>query len=448
MSVAHLRSGIDLLSLKPNRPSPSRADGQGRIPGTPHCSRPLVPAFAKQILAVTLGAAVLSGCVGSRPPQNLGGEFYGPEKATPSKHRTSKRLTYSDNTCPAAGTPKFIMPASNGRRYRHRLRLPPMRYSKGDRFSILIVDSPEFSGDYAINADGRVILPFAGQIPAAGLTNAQLERRIRRTLIRKGIFSRHASRVSVRPIQYAPVNITVAGAVFSPGRHTINVTKEREKLNQVLTKSGDSPLDRFLPAGLQAAGGVRPDADLSDIKVVRNGRTFRLNWRGAITGQPVDDLPLIDGDHVQVGETGCFQSALVRPTQITPQGVRIYVSNLTGPSRSSGAASAAAAANKGGVPYGTRLLQGLVQATCVGGSYATNARRYAVLISRNPKTGKTEVIQRSIEKLVRSANRDAINPFLMPDDAIACYDSAVTEFRDVMSTLWLAVAPVRSISKL
>jgi hypothetical protein len=48
---------------------------------------------------------------------------------------------------------------------------------------------------------------------------------------------------------------------------------------------------------------------------------------------------------------------------------------------------------------------------------------------------QTGVIQRSIEELVRSANRDAVNPHLMPDDAIACYDSSVTEFAAVMSVL-------------
>ena len=65
----------------------------------------------------------------------------------------------------------------------------------------------------------------------------------------------------------------------------------------------------------------------------------------------------------------------------------------------------------------------------------TNAARQAVLISRNPKTLQTEVVQRSIEELVRSADRESADLHLMPDDAIACYDSDVTEFRDVISVL-------------
>ena len=46
---------------------------------------------------------------------------------------------------------------------------------------------------------------------------------------------------------------------------------------------------------------------------------------------------------------------------------------------------------------------------------------------------------------MRSADRDTINPFLMPDDAIACYDSGVTEFRDVMSVIYGAVLPVKEL---
>ena len=137
-----------------------------------------------------------------------------------------------------------------------------------------------------------------------------------------------------------------------------------------------------------------------------------------------------------------FQSALVRPSQITPPGVRIFQSNLTQPAPSN--AQSAVNRDTSGVPYGTRFLAGLVATNCVGGTMSTNARRYGVLISRNPKTLKTEVIQRSIEELVRSADRDAINPYLMPDDAIACYDSGVTEVRDVANTLQTLLLPAQT----
>ncbi len=337
-----------------------------------------------------------------------------------------------------------MMPSAHSRKRAGMMRKPAMRYSPGDRFNIAVFGSPEFSGDYVINADGMVVLPFAGQFEAVGLTNAELAKRIERAFIRAGIFSHEGVKLSVRPIQYSPINITVAGAVFYPGRHTIGNVKDADKLDRAMSKFGDNPMERLVAAALRASGGVRPDADVSKIKLVRDGKALTLDWRGAINGSPVDDMTLIEGDHIHVEEASCFQSALVRPSQITPPGVRVIYSNLSGPANSN-SASIQSHQFAGSVPYGTRLLQGLVQANCVGGTFTTNAHRYAVLISRNPKTMETEVIQRSIEELVRSADRDTINPFLMPDDAMACYDSTVTEMRDALSILQTAVLPANTL---
>ncbi len=45
------------------------------------------------------------------------------------------------------------------------------------------------------------------------------------------------------------------------------------------------------------------------------------------------------------------------------------------------------------------------------------------------------MIERNIEQLLRDANRDALNPFLMPNDSIVCYDSRWTNFRDVIGLM-------------
>ena len=58
-----------------------------------------------------------------------------------------------------------------------------------------------------------------------------------------------------------------------------------------------------------------------------------------------------------------------------------------------------------------------------------------------PKTMETEVIQRSIEEMVLSPERDQVNPFLMPDDSIACYDSALTDVRELAITLQSILLP-------
>jgi polysaccharide biosynthesis/export protein len=395
-----------------------------------------------------IAGLVLSACAAMQLPDNNAKPFYDKEKMASldgrsvwaSRHTASMIAT--NGVCAPAGTSSFLLPPDLHARHLPGRAQLTMRYSPGDRVNILVPGSPEFAGDYAVNADGRIILPFTGEVDALGLTNAELSKRIETALIKGGVFKAEKFLISVRPVLYAPINITVAGAVFIPGRLTVNHIAPADKTERYIVKFGDSPMDRFIATALRTAGGIRPDADISRITVRRGKQTFVLNWQGALTGAPVDDMPLIDGDHIQVPEAQCFQSALVRPSQITPPGIRLFLSNVTAPGAAGMVSSSKDVAS---VPYGTRLLAGLVSANCVGGSRASNAARYAVLISRNPKTFETEVIQRSIEDMVLSPDRDMVNPFLMPDDAIACYDSAITDVREVANTLQSLLLPASTL---
>ncbi len=420
------------------------------------------------VVATATLAVWLSGCAAGHVPLNNAPELYDKERtaqsavggaaadhrgplagahrvraegASPFGNSLKDSPSFVTDPCPPAGTADFIQPGPRGRLNSVSHRDLTMRYSIGDRFNIQVPGAPEFSGDFVVNADGRVILPFAGELAVKGVTNTQLTSMIEQALIKARLFEAQGFKISVRPVRYAPINVTVSGAVFQKGRVTINATRD-ERSESSLGKTGDSPLDRFIGAALRGVSGVRPDADVSRIELHRSGKIYRLNWRGAVTGEQVDDIPLIDGDHVHVPESTCFQSALVRPSQITIGGIRVFMSNLTVPALTNANASVTNDSTR--LPYGARFLQGLVSANCVGGSLASNARRYAVLITRNPKTMETEVIQRSIEDLVLSPDRDKINPYLMPDDAIACYDSAITDVREAATTLQSILAPFQT----
>ena len=418
-----------------------------------------------QINTIVLGclsACLLSACAELHHPENNKMELYDPERSQPNGRGLAgqrERLAHSpfggslkddpsfvENVCPPAGTADYLEPGKGGAAGSVSHADRTMRYSNGDRFNLTVPGAPEFSGDYVVNADGRVILPYAGEIPVHGVTNTELTHNIEKALVKARLFEADGFRISVRPVSYAPINVTVSGAVFLKGRFTINSDRSPVVDGRTLSKTGDSPLGRFVAAAITAANGVRPDADLSNIRLVRNGKTYVLNWRGALTGEPVDDVPLMDGDHITVGEASCFQSAMVRPSQITLGGIRVFMSNLTVPALNNSAS--AIGKDSTGLPYGTRLLAGVVQANCVGGSLASNAGRYAILITRNPKTQETEVIQRSIEELVLSPDRDKINPYLMPDDAIACYDSAITDIREVATTLDSVLTPLQNVESL
>jgi hypothetical protein len=212
-----------------------------------------------------------------------------------------------------------------------------------------------------------------------------------------------------------------------------NVRSPDERAQKTLQQSGDFPIDRLLPAALRAAGGVRPDASLEKIKLIRNGEAQIINLSGIMSGYPITPVALMSGDTIIVPSSGRFDSRLVAPSSVTPPGIRIFISSLTTPAP--GNASAAIEKHATSIPYGSRLLTAAVSANCVGGTNITNGSRYVLLVRTDPLTGREEALKRPIDELLLSPERNEMNPFMMPNDSVACYDSGVTNLRDIGRSL-------------
>lgn len=315
----------------------------------------------------------------------------------------------------------------------------PELLSPGDMVRLEIARGEGFEGDYIVAPSGYVKLPYIGDVPAAGMTVSDLENTIARLLVKGGYFNAGFIQTNLSVLQWAPIQVSVSGAVFQSGDVLLNEKVSDTDPAARIDASGDFTFQRRLSTALFAAAGVRPDADVRNLVLIRNGKRRVFDMSGALDGGPIDDPLLVAGDRIHVPSRGCFQMALARPSRITPPGIRVFMSNLTRPSASN--ANSAIGQHATQLPYGTRFLQGLVSANCVGGIQATNARRWGVLMSRNPITGESEVVARSIEDLVRRADRDDFNPVLLPNDAIACYDSHVTNVRDIVAMVSEAAAP-------
>ncbi|MGB0913887.1 MAG: polysaccharide biosynthesis protein, partial [Phaeobacter italicus] len=198
---------------------------------------------------------------------------------------------------------------------------------------------------------------------------------------------------------------------------------------------GASTEARNLSAALRATGGVRPDADISAIQLRRGSKVYTLDMRGVFEGQNAVDVMLLTGDEINVPSRGCFQDDLMRPSPISPPGVTLFLSNLTQPA--TGNAPSAIGREVREIPYGTRYMQAVIDTNCVGGARATSANRSAVLFSRNPVTKVSVVIERGIENMLRRADRDDYDPYLLPGDSIACYDSTITNIGEIGRVLGL-----------
>ncbi len=308
---------------------------------------------------------------------------------------------------------------------------PPL--SPGDRVQVYVHEGQEFSGVYEVNLDGTLGLPLIEPVFVAGLTPSQAEVLIKDQLIGMKLFNKQFLRLSLRVQQWAAVQVQVMGAVFDPGLVTINSRNAEERSQQSTQWSGDFTTNRLLSAALQAAGGIRPDANLQKIYLIRNKSEQVIDISGVMDGNLLQLPSLAAGDRIFVPSTGVFDSNLVRPSSITPPGVRVFISNLTMPSTNN--ASSGINRHATSLPYGTRLLSAAISANCVGGSSASNSNRTTVLVSTNPMNGESEIIERTLEKLVTQRHRDTYNPHIMPNDGIACYDSSITNLREVGRTL-------------
>lgn len=311
--------------------------------------------------------------------------------------------------------------------------------SPGDRLKITIPDGEEFNGIYEVNLDGRLEIPFLSPMAAAGLEPTDVQERLRRALIRAGLFQASFLRVALSVVQWAPAEVFVSGETFTPGRVMVNELTPSETTQPPVPISGQYPPNRFLSASLKQAGGITPRADVTAIRLTRAGRTTVHDLSGILNGQPVRDVALIAGDHVEVPSTGVMNPALVRISQITPTGVKVFLSNLTVPSTSN--ASSGISRDATSFSYGSRFSHAVVAANCVGGTGLTNASRTAILVRTNQEKGSTNHIERNVNSLMMGTNNDANNPLLMANDAVACFDSVYTNVRDVINTIGELVAP-------
>ncbi len=316
--------------------------------------------------------------------------------------------------------------------------------SPGDRLAVSIPNEKYFARTYEVNQNGELEIPLLGEVTVAGLEPIEVEAKLSSLLIDQGYFLQDKLQLTVEITDWSEIQVSVTGEVFQAGRVLINEKRESDSIAispETLQITGRYPFRRYLTNAIRAAGGVLPTANVRKIRLIRQGKAQIIDLSGVFTGEPITDIPLIAGDRIIVPGTH-FQAELVRPSQITPPGMKVFVSNLTVPA-SSNATSAITNREEGIVfPYGSRFSQAVIATNCVGGTRTTNAHRHAVLVRTNRITGKTTYLDRPVEDLIRDSQNEAENPLLMPRDGVACYDSRVTNTRDIFKTLIEIFAPI------
>jgi len=315
------------------------------------------------------------------------------------------------------------------------------KMSLGDTLQINFAGMPSLSGLYQIDASGHLDLPFSRPLNAAGNTREELIARIKQTMISSQWFYENTADVDVSLVRLAAINVAVLGAVFNPGRVLIDSQPADKPEDTVQNLGGAFSQGRDLVAALGASGGIRPDADVQSVFLTRNNQVFKIDLAAIISGIQFTPTPALqNGDVIYVSSTGIENKQLIRPSQITPPGMRVFMSNLTAPALTNAQSAVGADATR--LPYGTSLLDGAISANCVGGTQMANASRSIILVTRNYGSTQQLVIKRSINELLANSSNGLINPFLMPNDGVACYDSKFTNFRDVARGIGEVISPI------
>lgn len=151
----------------------------------------------------------------------------------------------------------------------------------GDAISIRVYEQDGLSGDVKIRSDGKIALPLAGELVAAGKRPLELSREIE-TRLKEFIVS---PRVTVNVNEAHPITVTVVGEVGTVGTLTMD------------------PPARIVDA-LAKSGGLGEYADSSKIFVLRQFPTFkriRFKWEELVRNQDGSaTFPLRTGDVIVV----------------------------------------------------------------------------------------------------------------------------------------------------
>lgn len=151
--------------------------------------------------------------------------------------------------------------------------LASIKLAPGDQVKVTVFGHDEFSGSYEINRNGYVTLPIVKDIPAEGLSPAQLADRITATL-RPDYLKR--PKVRVEALNVLPVRVT--GGVRSPGLFDYS---------EGMTVLGV----------IARAGGFVSTADEKRLRIIRANdpekRSRRVDRRDTVYPGDIVDVPLV-----------------------------------------------------------------------------------------------------------------------------------------------------------
>jgi polysaccharide export outer membrane protein len=186
-----------------------------------------------------------------------------------------------------------------------RARLARGDFRVGDRILLTVEGEKELSDTYTVGLGGQLTLPIIGNVPLEGVLRSELQdyltRRLAQNLRDPVVLTR------------AFVRLSIQGAVTHPGYYGV-------------------PADALLSDALMAAGGTMQEANLSKLRIERDGKPI---WEGKAlqqaiaAGRTLDGAGLVAGDQVIVPKRGGTTAGDVMRFGTVLLGIPITIYTLT-----------------------------------------------------------------------------------------------------------------------
>ena len=234
------------------------------------------------------------------------------------------------------------------------------RIGPKDLLELTVIGFEELNKRFRVSEDGKITLPYLGDVTVEGMTRSDLEKKLGRLLEEKYLQN---PQVTIMIVEYQSRRVFLIGAVAHSGPYELMGRLTLLKL-------------------ISQAGGLTPEAgnEIIIIRQLSEGSKTSLKISVddlLLKGDPSLDVPLQPDDIVSI------------PADRT---VRIYV---TGRVRTPGALEV----KKSNIPT---LLRALAQA----GGFADRASKGNVAIKRTDENGKEIRIQVNVDDIMKGKKKD------------------------------------------
>lgn len=175
----------------------------------------------------------------------------------------------------------------------------------GDVVSVIVLDQAGLTGEFKVDPEGLINYPFLGKIKTAGMSTAEVERKLT-TLLSEGYLKR--PRVSVTIKEFGSQLVYVTGEFQKPGPYSLKADRSLLALltfvGEVTANAGHEvvvvrpPGPDFTPAADEApaASSARPGLPIPG--EVPGAEVFRINLRELKAGYPEKNILLQAKDTV------------------------------------------------------------------------------------------------------------------------------------------------------